>query len=166
MKIFINSLDSRFGPVHFAADESNLLALGLPNETATEFSARMRTRYRNAELDNGGRITDESAKQVLEYLNGDRTSFDLPLGLDTTPFQQRVLTAVRQIPYGRTMTYSEIAEAIGSPRAARAIGMANARNPLPLIIPCHRVVSRDGLGGYGGGLELKEALLSLEAGAR
>jgi len=102
--------------------------------------------------------------QLLEYFAGNRREFELPLKTDGTPFQQKVWTALSQIPYGETCSYGELAARIGTPLAARAVGQANHRNPLPIIIPCHRVVGAGGgLGGYGGGLTLKKTLLDLES---
>ena len=98
-----------------------------------------------------------------EYLEGRRTAFDLPLDLRGTEFQLRVWAALRGIPYGETRSYREVARALQRPRAVRAVGSANGANPLPLVIPCHRVVASDGkLGGYGGGLALKAKLLAME----
>lgn len=106
----------------------------------------------------------EARSQVLAYLSGRRSSFDLPLAPEGTPFQQKVWQALRAIPYGKTAAYGEIAAAIGSPGAARAVGMANNRNPIAIIIPCHRVVGSGGsLGGYSGGLHIKQRLLEIEA---
>ncbi len=102
-------------------------------------------------------------EELLEYLAGARRDFDLPLAPQGTPFQQRVWAALREIPYGQTRSYRELALAAGSPRGYRAVGMANHRNPIPILIPCHRVVGADGsLTGYAGGLELKRKLLELE----
>ena len=102
-------------------------------------------------------------EELLEYLAGSRRDFDLPLAPQGTPFQQRVWAALREIPYGQTRSYRELAQAAGSPRGYRAVGMANHRNPIPILIPCHRVVGADGsLTGYAGGLELKRKLLELE----
>lgn len=102
-------------------------------------------------------------EELLEYLAGARRDFDLPLAPQGTPFQQRVWAALREIPYGQTRSYRELALAAGSPRSYRAVGMANHRNPIPILIPCHRVVGADGsLTGYAGGLELKRKLLELE----
>ena len=99
----------------------------------------------------------------LEYLAGARRDFDLPLAPQGTPFQQRVWAVLREIPYGQTRSYRELALAAGSPRGYRAVGMANHRNPIPILIPCHRAVGADGsLTGYAGGLELKRKLLELE----
>ena len=102
-------------------------------------------------------------EELLEYLAGARRDFDLPLAPQGTPFQQRVWAALREIPYGQTRSYRELALAAGSPRGYRAVGMANHWNPIPILIPCHRVVGADGsLTGYAGGLELKRKLLELE----
>ncbi len=105
----------------------------------------------------------EARRQVDEYLYGYRQTFDLPLAPQGTDFQRRVWAALRLVPYGETRSYCQIAEAIGQPKAARAVGGANHRNPLPIIVPCHRVVGRDGsLTGFGGGLDAKRYLLALE----
>jgi methylated-DNA-[protein]-cysteine S-methyltransferase len=104
--------------------------------------------------------------QLAQYFEGRRTSFDLQLTLSGTEFQLDVLNALGRIPYGETRTYREIATAIGRPKAVRAVGAANGRNPLPIIIPCHRVIGADGsLTGFGGGLAAKTFLLELESRA-
>jgi methylated-DNA-[protein]-cysteine S-methyltransferase len=102
--------------------------------------------------------------QLAEYFAGTRTEFDLPLHPKGTPFQLRVWAALAQIPYGETASYGETAAAIGAPTASRAVGLANGQNPLPIIVPCHRVVGSNGsLTGYGGGLATKRWLLAHEA---
>lgn len=108
----------------------------------------------------------QAAAQLGEYLAGRRTAFDLPLRFPTgTAFQQEVWTALADIPYGETVSYAELAQAVGRPTAFRAVGQANGANPLPVFYPCHRVVaSGGGIGGYGGGLDLKRRLLALEHG--
>lgn len=104
--------------------------------------------------------------QLLEYLAGERREFDLPLAPEGTPFQCRVWSALADIPWGQRRTYGDIARAVGCPKGFRAVGMACNRNPLPIFIPCHRVVGADGsLTGYAGGTELKRALLRLEGGS-
>ena len=104
-----------------------------------------------------------AARQLGEYFAGQRRRFDLPLAPSGTPFQREVLTALQRIPYGETRTYGELGRALGRPRAARAVGAANGRNPLPIAIPCHRVIGCDGsLTGFGGGLKAKRFLLNLE----
>jgi methylated-DNA-[protein]-cysteine S-methyltransferase len=108
-------------------------------------------------------LIKKAAAQLNEYFAGKRKVFDLPLKLNGTDFQRRVWNALLAIPYGETRSYKEIAEHIGNPRACRAVGMANHRNPLAIIVPCHRVVEHvGGLGGYAGGLDVKRYLLDLE----
>ena len=108
-------------------------------------------------------LTDLAFGQITEYLEGRRREFDFPYRLRGTEFQQKVWRALRAIPYGETRTYGEIAAAVGSPKAARAVGMANHQNKILIVVPCHRVIGADGsLVGYGSGLDMKEALLRLE----
>ncbi len=103
-------------------------------------------------------------QQLEEYFAGDRKDFDLPLHLSGTEFQVQVLEELQRIPYGETTSYGDIAQRIGRPKAMRAVGAANGRNPIPIVIPCHRVIGSSGdLTGFGGGLDTKEALLRLEA---
>jgi methylated-DNA-[protein]-cysteine S-methyltransferase len=105
----------------------------------------------------------EAVEQLEAYFAGDRTDFDLELDLVGTQFQRRVWAALQAIPYGETRSYGEIARQIGSPRAFRAVGLANGHNPIGIIVPCHRVIGSNGsLTGYGGGLDRKRALLELE----
>jgi methylated-DNA-[protein]-cysteine S-methyltransferase len=107
----------------------------------------------------------EASTQLSQYFGGTRRSFDLDLAPQGTEFQTRVWAALAEIPYGETATYGEIAAQVGNPKASRAVGMANNRNPIALIIPCHRVIGSTGkLVGYGGGLPTKEFLLNLERG--
>jgi methylated-DNA-[protein]-cysteine S-methyltransferase len=110
---------------------------------------------------------DDVAAQLDAYFAGELTDFDLPLAPEGTPFQLTVWQALQGIPYGETISYGELAQEIGRPTASRAVGAANGRNPLPIVIPCHRVIGQDGsLTGYGGGLRFKKALLSLEKNGR
>jgi len=103
-------------------------------------------------------------QQLTEYFAGTRKEFDLPVALSGTEFQVSVLEALQEIPYGETVSYGEIARRIGRPKAVRAVGAANGRNPIPVVVPCHRVIGSSGdLTGFGGGLDTKEALLRLEA---
>lgn len=106
----------------------------------------------------------KAREQLAEYFSGERKDFDLPLSLSGTDFQVSVLKALLEIPYGETRSYGAIAKRIGRPRAVRAVGAANGRNPITIIVPCHRVIGSSGdLTGFGGGLDTKEALLRLEA---
>ncbi len=117
-----------------------------------------------------GAVRDDTAfaaarAQLAEYFAGERTGFDLPLRLTGTPFQVDVWEALRAIPYGETVSYGELARRIGRPAAVRAVGLANGRNPVSIVVPCHRVIGANGsLTGYGGGLDRKRHLLALEAG--
>lgn len=105
--------------------------------------------------------------QLDEYFQAKREKFDLPLSVSGTPFQQDVWSALQQIPFGQTVSYSQIANRIGRPRAVRAVGAANGANPIPIVIPCHRVIGANGsLTGFGGGLPNKELLLELEGAVR
>ena len=108
-------------------------------------------------------LINEAYRQLSEYLLGERKRFDLPLKPQGTVFQQEVWKALRDIPYGETRSYKQIAEAIGNPKAVRAVGMANNQNPLLIVVPCHRVIGANGkLVGYAAGIEKKEFLLKLE----
>lgn len=143
--------DTPAGAMALAAENGAITHLYLPN-------ARLpRAASRETPLLARGR------DQLLEYLDGARRHFDLPLAPAGTPFQQKVWAALEDIPWGQTRSYRDIALAVGCPKGFRAVGMANNRNPIPIFIPCHRVVGADGsLAGYSGGLELKRRLLELE----
>jgi methylated-DNA-[protein]-cysteine S-methyltransferase len=109
---------------------------------------------------------DQVRRQLEEYFEGRRTSFDVPLAMEGTPFQRLVWNALLEIPYGETTSYGELAHRVGQPGAARAVGLANGSNPIAVIVPCHRVIGANGkLTGYGGGMENKRILLDLERGA-
>jgi methylated-DNA-[protein]-cysteine S-methyltransferase len=106
----------------------------------------------------------EAIRQLHAYFRGELKDFDLPLALIGTPFQLRVWQRLREIPFGETISYGQLAHEIGQPKAARAVGLANGSNPIPIIVPCHRVIGSNGhLTGYGGGLSIKEKLLSFES---
>jgi methylated-DNA-[protein]-cysteine S-methyltransferase len=105
----------------------------------------------------------KAASQLEAYFNGELTDFDLPLSMDGTGFQRTVWASLRDIPYGETISYGELARRIGQPSASRAVGLANGRNPISIVVPCHRVVGANGsLTGYGGGIDRKQYLLALE----
>lgn len=141
------AIKTPIGPLTLEADENAV--------TAIRFSA--------GGAQDASPLLDAAEAQLREYFAGARRTFDLPLAPHGTAFQQRVWTALRAIPYGETRTYGELAAAINSPNASRAVGMANHRNPIPIIIPCHRVIGANGtLTGYAGGLEIKRRLLALE----
>lgn len=109
------------------------------------------------------KFTDLVYNEIMEYLNGKRKSFDINYEINGTEFQKKVWKELTKIPYAETRTYKEIAVAVGNPKASRAVGMANNKNPISIIVPCHRVIGSDGkLVGYAGGLDMKRALLNLE----
>ncbi len=109
-------------------------------------------------------ITDKAYKELSEYFEGKRKQFDIPYKLTGTDFQKKVWSALCDIPYGETRSYKDIAAAVGNPKASRAVGMANNKNPITVIVPCHRVIGASGkLVGYAGGLTMKEFLLDMES---
>ncbi|MEZ0391958.1 MAG: methylated-DNA--[protein]-cysteine S-methyltransferase [Pseudobdellovibrionaceae bacterium] len=115
-------------------------------------------------LDTETQILKQAASQLAEYLDGKRKEFDLPLAAFGTEFQHLVWNELKKIPYGKTFSYSEIAQRLKNEKAVRAVGTANGKNPLCIIVPCHRVISADGsLGGYSGGLQIKSQLLEIES---
>jgi len=149
-------LPSPIGDLLAVRDDEGLTGLYLPSGTSAVSPRPDWTRDDTA--------FDDVRTQLEEYFAGDRREFDLPLHPTGTPFQQRVWRALCGIPFGETASYSETAIAIGTPTAVRAVGHANGQNPIPIIVPCHRVVGANGsLTGYGGGLDAKRWLLSHEA---
>jgi methylated-DNA-[protein]-cysteine S-methyltransferase len=107
-------------------------------------------------------VLKDTATQLEEYFAGERTGFDIPMELDGTTFQKEVWRELSRIPYGETISYGELARRVGRPKGPRAVGQANGKNPIPIIVPCHRVLASNGIGGYGGGLPMKRALLAVE----
>jgi len=123
------------------------------------------TAFSFRELRNAGGDNREVERQIQEFFAGKRQNFDLPLAPEGTPFQKRVWAELVKVPFGHTISYGELAKRIGNPAAARAVGRANAHNPIGLIVPCHRVIGMNGkLTGYAGGLDLKDKLLQFERG--
>ena len=146
--------DTPLGQMALAEESGALTRLFLPGEGILRLVSRETP------------LLSKGRDEILAYLRGERRSFDLPLDPMGTPFQQAVWAELRRIPYGETRSYAQVAAGIGKPKAVRAVGQANHRNPLPIFIPCHRVIGASGkLTGYGGGLDLKQKLLELE-GAR
>ncbi|RFU86517.1 methylated-DNA--[protein]-cysteine S-methyltransferase [Streptomyces triticagri] len=150
-------IDSPYGPLTLVATDGVLSGLYMTEQ-----------RHRPPEETFGDRDPsgfEEATRQLHAYFAGERTDFDLPLSLLGTDFQRTVWAELRRIPYGERRSYGELAESIGAPAAARAVGLANGKNPIGIIVPCHRVVGADGsLTGYGGGLARKQRLLDFEAG--
>ena len=156
-------IDSPVGPVWVATTAIGVCAVGLGAGQPEDFFAWLSRRIDPAPPRQDPETLAPTLTQLGEYFSCARREFDLPLDTRGTPFQEAVWAEVARIPYGTTTTYGEVARRIGRPRAARAVGGANGANPLPIIIPCHRVIGAGGsLTGYGAGLAIKAALLQLE----
>jgi len=145
-------IPSPVGPLQARSHDGALIALSMHRRLA-------------AGPDADDPVLSHAAEQLEAYFAGELTEFDLPLALHGNPFERRVWAALLEIPYGETTSYGELARRIGAPTAARAVGLANSRNPVGIIVPCHRVIGANGkLTGYAGGLDMKRALLDLESG--
>ena len=143
--------ESQFGNIIIESDGSSITGIKTEKNTKPVGKKEANT------------LTDITAMQLKEYFTGKRKKFDVPLNPQGTDFQRSVWKALQDIPYGKTRSYKQIAKAIGNPKACRAVGMANNKNPIWILIPCHRVIGSDGtLTGYGGGLEMKKRLLNIE----
>lgn len=148
--------------IYFYETSLGEIAVADNGEAVTHVHFGRRNNIKNS-VEEETELTKRAAAEIDEYLKGLRKTFDVALAPAGTEFQQQVWQALLSIPYGQTRSYREIAEAVGRPRAYRAVGMANNRNPIAVIIPCHRVIGAQGkLIGYAGGLKVKEMLLNLE----
>ena len=155
LQIWYTVMDSPFGPVCVAGTRAGLLRV--------DFQRGNRPVRPVATWQEDSGLLCDALHQLLEYFQGQRQFFSLPLAPPGTPFQQRVWQALQRIPFGTTLTYRELAQRLGMPHAARAVGQANGRNPLAVVIPCHRLIGSDGqLRGYAGGIALKQRLLQHE----
>jgi methylated-DNA-[protein]-cysteine S-methyltransferase len=166
LDVSYRTLDSPVGPLLLAATSDGLVRVAFDGEDHDAVLARLAAEISPRVL-RAPRRLDDAARQLDEYFARRRRRFDLPIDLQLAHgFRRTVLTHLRAIPYGSTETYATVAAATGKPAAVRAVGTACARNPLPLVVPCHRVVRSDGtLGQYGGGPEVKERLLRMEGAA-
>jgi methylated-DNA-[protein]-cysteine S-methyltransferase len=153
--MFYTHLASPLGTLLLAADDSGLRYISFPKEKEP--------RTPDPEWNEDERALLDPIRQLRAYFAGELETFDLPLAPEGTSFQQKVWSELCNIPYGETISYGELARRIGNPNASRAVGLANGSNPIPIVIPCHRVIGSNGkLTGYGGGLPIKEKLLALE----
>ena len=158
MSMAYHDFDTVIGTLRVVGDDGGLDRIDLPNAAEGDPDPGWQARRRPLP----GPL-DEAKRQLREYFEGERRDFELPLAPAGTPFQLRVWEELRRIPYGETISYGELARRIGRPTASRAVGAANGRNPLAIVVPCHRVIGADGtLTGYGGGLPVKETLLAHE----
>ena len=174
MSLYSKKITTPCGPLTLLCDGRTLVAIrfgreadGAATAKAAQAGAEMFEKVMPTQQTQEARaaqeIPEQAAREIGEYFEGKRRAFAVPTAAAGTPFQQAVWNALKEIPYGETRTYGEIARRIGHPRASRAVGQANNRNPLPIVVPCHRVIGTSGaLTGYAGGLAVKERLLELE----
>ncbi len=161
--IYWSRLEYKNWMLHLAATDNGLCCITLPNDALDTFDQWMTKHTPHGRLVHDEPRLARYGRQLMEYFAGTRREFTFPLDLRGTPFQIAVWRALLQIPYGETRSYSEIATTIGRVAAVRAVGAANGANPIPLVIPCHRVIGKNGtLTGYRGGLDVKAELLRLE----
>jgi methylated-DNA-[protein]-cysteine S-methyltransferase len=160
------TIETPWGPCVAAASSKGLVYLTLPGDSS-EASLKALAKRSDVQLAREENpLLKKTARQLREYFDGRRTTFDVPLDLLGTDFQKKVWRTLRTVEYGETVTYKDVAIKTGNPNASRAIGMANQKNPVPIIVPCHRVIGKDGaMVGYAGGLPMKRRLLSLESSA-
>ncbi|WP_312319699.1 methylated-DNA--[protein]-cysteine S-methyltransferase [Stenotrophomonas sp.] len=155
MTLLYDTFDSPIGALTVAGDSQGIHHILFENN---RYDAKGRERWQR-----DAHALRDARTQLLQFLHGQRTTFELPLAPHGTDFQLRVWTALADIPFGQTWSYVQLARHIGQPTASRAVGAANGRNPLPIVLPCHRVIGASGaLTGFGGGIETKAALLELE----
>ena len=157
--------DSPIGRMWIASTDAGVCQLALPRCGLEQFSLWLQRTFPQAQLVESPDLNTRPIAELIVYLNGQLQDFTTSLDMQGTEFQRAVWQAVSRIPYGETRSYADIARSVGRPRAFRAVGAANRTNPLPLFVPCHRVIGADGaLTGYGGGTALKEQLLKMEKG--
>jgi methylated-DNA-[protein]-cysteine S-methyltransferase len=149
---FTMAMDTPVGRLVLESDDDVLIGIWLPTSG----------RHARGDGQDAPPVLKDAATQLEEYFARERTEFDIPMELDGTGFQKEVWAELSLIPYGETISYGELARRVGRPRGPRAVGQANGKNPIAIVVPCHRVVASNGIGGYGGGLPMKRALLAME----
>ncbi|QSO54953.1 methylated-DNA--[protein]-cysteine S-methyltransferase [Alicyclobacillus curvatus] len=161
--VYWDTLEFKDWTFHMAATDSGLCCVTLPNETFATLEHRIAKHFPNSVLVHDTTKMVQYLHQVKEYFDGSRQVFSVALDFQGTPFQMKVWRALLEIPFGRTLSYSQLSLNIGHPTAVRAVGMTVGLNPIPILVPCHRVIGKSGkLTGYRGGLEMKAELLRLE----
>lgn len=162
-KVYCTSFDSRIGHIYIASTERGLCKINIPKETKKDFFGWLEKHFDLDTIVENKSRNKEYIDQLNRYLNGKLVEFTIPIDLIGTPFQIRVWKALSKIPYGCTITYKQLAKRVGVSKAFQAVGKANGMNPLPIVIPCHRVIGSDGsLIGYASGVKTKEFLLRHE----
>ena len=163
MQIFQTHLDSPLWPLFIYSNEKNIIHLAWSEDSNSTFIQKYQEQEIEFHFKRENDVLKQARIQLDEYFRKERTRFELPLMPRGTPFQISVWEKLQEIPYGSTWSYEKLARSIGKARAVRAVGNANGKNPIPIIIPCHRVIEKNGnLGGYSGGLHIKDWLLSHE----
>lgn len=159
--VYYTSIKTQIGILGIIRDDNCLLRIHLPNEEISKQA--LQKIYPNETIKESKSGFKDVINQLIEYFDGKRKNFTIKTKMKIAPFYKKVLAEVAKVQYGDTVSYGQIAQKLNNPKAARAVGSANARNPLPIIIPCHRIIANGGrLGGYGGGLKIKKYLLEFE----
>ncbi|WP_147803123.1 methylated-DNA--[protein]-cysteine S-methyltransferase [Alkalicoccus halolimnae] len=164
-KIYYGEMDSFLGPLTLAATAKGLCMIQYGNQknVLSSMKRRWEKQEQNSLWIEDYTVIGEAIREIKEYFDGSRNKFDIKMDLRGTAFQKQVWEQLQLIPCGNTQSYKDIAEALGNPKAVRAVGGANNKNPVPILIPCHRVIGADGtLTGYAGGISIKESLLNHE----
>lgn len=162
-RVFTTSVESKIGIIHVASTSHGVCKITIPGQTKKEFLSWIRTHFEDGEIVESASENREIIDELHRYLDRKLVKFHAPLHQRGTEFEKRVWSLLRKIPYGTTITYKELAKRAGNPDGYQAVGRANAANPLPIVIPCHRVVGTDyRLVGYAAGIKTKEFLLRLE----
>lgn len=166
VRLATSVVDSPLGALRLAVTDDGVARIGLPRSSGAGFAGWLRGTFAEAERVTWLPLLDKLAQELREYFGGQRREFSVPLDLRGTDFQRAVWREIAAIPYGGTRTYAEVARGAARPRAVRATGTATGSNPVPIVVPCHRVIAAHGkLGGFSGGLDAKRRLLALERAA-
>ncbi len=162
-KIYCTSFDSKIGTIYIASSDKGVCKICIPKETKRDFFGWLATHFNEEDVVENKSRNKEVIDQLTRYFNGKLAKFSAPIDLIGTSFQLRVWKELRNIPYGTTISYKQLARRAGVPRGFQAVGLANSCNPIPIIVPCHRVIGSDGsLTGYAAGIKTKEFLLRAE----
>jgi methylated-DNA-[protein]-cysteine S-methyltransferase len=161
--VFCTSFDSKIGLIYVASTDKGVCKVSVPRQTKKDFIKWLRENFDDSEVVDNKSRNREVIDQLTRYFNGKLAKFTMAIDLHGTPFQVRVWKELQKIPYGSTISYKQLAKRLGTSRGFQAVGRANAANPVPIIVPCHRVIGTDGsLVGYASGIKTKEFLLKLE----
>jgi methylated-DNA-[protein]-cysteine S-methyltransferase len=161
--VYCTSFESKIGLIYIASTDEGVCKLSIPRQGKRQFMEWLRENFKDAEVRDNKSRNKEAIEQLQRYFNGKLAKFTVPVDLIGTPFQKRVWRELGKIPYGTTISYKQLARRLGTSRGFQAVGRANACNPVPIIVPCHRVLGANGsLVGYSAGVKTKEFLLKLE----